>query len=43
MRSSTTATSVPRGWNGASRWLSMYRGPSRYGSAARIARLYRSM
>ena len=23
IRSSTTATSVPRGWNGASRWLSM--------------------
>ena len=42
MRSSTTATSAPRGVNGASRSLSMNRGRSTNGSAARIARLNRS-
>ena len=38
----TTATSDPRGLNGASRSLSMNRGESTYGSAARMARLKRS-
>ena len=42
IRSSTTATSDPRGLNGASRSLSMNRGSSTYGSAARTARLNRS-
>ena len=42
IRSSTTATSDPRGLNGASRSLSMNRGASTYGSAARTARLNRS-
>ena len=42
IRSSTTATSAPRGLNGASRSLSMKRGASTYGNAARTARLNRS-
>ena len=42
IRSSTTATSAPRGLNGASRSLSMKRGRSTYASAPRIARLNRS-
>jgi hypothetical protein len=42
IRSSTTATSAPRGLNGASRSLSMKRGRSTYGSAPRMARLNRS-
>ena len=42
IRSSTTATSEPRGLNGASRSLSMNRGASTNGSAARTARLNRS-
>ena len=42
MRSSTTATSAPRGLNGASRSLWMKRGASTKGSAARMARLNRS-
>src|SRR5437762_970461 len=43
MRSSTTATSDPRGLNGASLSLSMNRGCLTCGSAARTARLKRSM
>ena len=35
MRSSTTATSLPRGWNCAMRCDSKKRGSSRYGSAAK--------
>ena len=42
IRSSTTATSEPRGLNGARRLLSMNRGDSTNGNAARTARLNRS-
>ncbi len=42
IRSSTTATSVPRGLKGARRCDSMKRGSSRYGSQARSAPLKRS-